>query len=108
MPRSLRTATSRVRLRSVVWWIVVGLVLAGLALLALVGMSVVSRLGPLRRAQTGLQRRAQAAQELQGTAEALQVRMAALQERTRRRGDDDAAGPAWAADGAEPAPRRSG
>ncbi|GAB3075962.1 hypothetical protein [Micromonospora schwarzwaldensis] len=64
-----------------VMWIVLGVVLFALVVLALAVRPVVARLPRLRRAAVALQRRAADAESLRSTAEALQARAEALQER---------------------------
>jgi hypothetical protein len=63
----------------VTWW-VLGIVLFGLALLVLAGLSVVARLGKLARASARAQREVAAVQTLQMSLAHLQERLAALQE----------------------------
>ncbi|MGR6320290.1 hypothetical protein Q2K19_24415 [Micromonospora soli] len=65
-----------------VTWIVLGVVLFALVVLALAVRPVLARLPRLRRAALALQRRQADALALQSAAEALQDRAAALQERS--------------------------
>ncbi|KKJ93794.1 hypothetical protein [Micromonospora sp. HK10] len=64
-----------------VTWIVLGVVLFALVVLALAVRPVLARLPRLRRAALALQRQQAGATALQSAAEALQERAAALQER---------------------------
>jgi hypothetical protein len=63
----------------VLWWIVLGVVVAALLILVLSVRALVVRLPPLGRATVALQRRQADVLALQGSAEALQERVAALQ-----------------------------
>ncbi|SCG42416.1 hypothetical protein [Micromonospora humi] len=62
-------------------WIVLGVVLFALVMLALAVRPVVARLPRLRRSAMALQRRAAEAESLRSAAEDLQARAEALQER---------------------------
>ncbi|WBB76734.1 hypothetical protein O7602_14865 [Micromonospora sp. WMMD1128] len=62
-------------------WIVLGVVLFALVVLALAVRPVVARLPRLRRAAVALQRRATEAEALRSAAEELQARAETLQER---------------------------
>ncbi|MCZ7437872.1 hypothetical protein O7598_15800 [Micromonospora sp. WMMC241] len=62
-------------------WIVLGVVLFALVMLALAVRPVVARLPRLRRSAVALQRRAAEAESLRSAAEDLQARAEALQER---------------------------
>ncbi|MFG1678258.1 hypothetical protein [Micromonospora sp. NPDC049282] len=62
-------------------WIVLGVVLFALVVLALAVRPVVTRLPRLRRSAVALQRRAAEAESLRSAAEELQARAEALQER---------------------------
>ncbi|WFE35481.1 hypothetical protein [Micromonospora sp. WMMD975] len=62
-------------------WIVLGVVLFALVVLALAVRPVVARLPRLRRAAVALQRRATEAEALRSAAEQLQARAETLQER---------------------------
>ncbi|MEW2541078.1 hypothetical protein ACWEOR_09880 [Micromonospora chalcea] len=62
-------------------WIVLGVVLFALVVLALAVRPVVSRLPGLRRSALALQRRAAEAESLRAAAEQLQARAESLQER---------------------------
>lgn len=70
-----------------VWWILAGGFLIGLALLALVARAVYARLGPLQRALGRLQAKAAEAQALQDNLAQLQERMETMQEQVAARGD---------------------
>ncbi|MFC3502442.1 hypothetical protein ACIBTV_25350 [Micromonospora sp. NPDC049366] len=61
-------------------WIVLGLVLFALLVLALAVRTVLARLPQLRRAAVALQRRQADAEALAGSAQALQARAESLQE----------------------------
>ncbi|WP_433495957.1 hypothetical protein ACQP26_14540 [Micromonospora sp. CA-248089] len=63
-------------------WIVLGVVLFALVVLALAIRPVVSRLPGLRRSALALQRRAAEAESLRSAAEQLQARAESLQERS--------------------------
>ena len=63
-----------------VWWLVGGLVLIGVVLLAVVCAPVLRRLDGLRRAAAGLQQREQDARALQAGVEVLAARAADLQD----------------------------
>lgn len=63
-----------------VTWLVLGAVVLGLAVLVLVGVLVLSRLGRLARAAARVQRQAAGADTLRDSLAHLQERMAELQE----------------------------
>ena len=62
-----------------IWWIVVGLVVGGVVLLAAVVALVMGHLRPFNRAMRGLQLRSEQAQKLQARVTDLQERSVDLQ-----------------------------
>jgi hypothetical protein len=71
----------------VIWWLVLGIVVLALLVLAAAGAALLGRLRELGHVGRALQRRAVEAQGLLPAAEALQERVLALQERAELAGD---------------------